>query len=93
MTNLYTMTPVEGNAPPLPLPQPTISVVYRGPASSANFTVEGSKFLKNHLVHLRVVHNSTLLNGCFKTLPDADGTIDHEISFRSFPGLAFSFSA
>lgn len=82
----------EPTDPPV-LPRPLISVGYQGPAGQASFTVTGSNFLANHVVHIRVVNDSNLVTAFFDTTANSSGHINHQINFACAPGTRLSFSA
>jgi len=85
--------PIPPTPEPIPPPPPVISVAYKGPAGHASFTVMGSKFLANHVVHIRVVNDSNLVTVFFDTNSDSSGQINHQINFACAPGVRLSFSA
>jgi len=76
-----------------PAKSPVISVAYKGPAGQASFTVTGSDFRTNHVVHIRVVNDANLVTVFFDANSDSTGRISHQINFACAPGTRLSFSA
>ena len=95
--NVKNAPPAPSPAPaptPPPVPQrPIVGVAYQGPPSGAKFTVTGSQFLANHVVHTRVVNTANLVTVFFDTTSDSSGRINQQISFPCAPGVNLAFSA
>jgi hypothetical protein len=89
LIRLLETTPPNNDEPVLT--KPTISV--RFDRVGPTFTVSGTGFLPNHVVHIRVVNNASLVTVFFDAASDSSGRINHPITFEvAFP-QRYSFSA
>jgi hypothetical protein len=74
--------------------KPNITVVYHPPAASAKFSIKGTGFIKNHVVHVRGVNSADLQHPAFgDTTSDSSGAIDMQVDIPCTPGTQLSFSA
>jgi hypothetical protein len=84
---------VSSPPPPPPPQKPNIKVVYHPPAASARFSITGTGFVANHVVHVRGVNLSTLQTAYADTTSDSSGAIDMEADIPCAQGTELSFSA
>jgi hypothetical protein len=68
---------------------PSITVSQKGSV----FTVKGTGFLHNHTVAVRVVNETTVVDGYFDTSSDAAGAIDFGINIPCTPSVLLVFTA
>jgi hypothetical protein len=91
-TSTFTVGPPPVQGPKLK--KPHITVTYTPPPASAKFTIKGSDFTPNHVVHIRGVNSSDLQHPAFAdTTSDSSGAINFQAAIPCNQGTQLSFSA